>query len=97
MSDNGEKNKEAIDRFARLIVSRDLSDVAGMFLRGFQPAANISAVVLGISIYPFAMLFGGDVEEYMGLFTFNARDNMRRILKRIEELEDEKRSGTKIS
>ncbi|MCJ7634002.1 hypothetical protein MUP77_16645 [Candidatus Bathyarchaeota archaeon] len=97
MSNNSEENKEAIDRLARLIVSRDLSDVARMFLRGFQPAANINAVVLGVSVYPFAMLFGGDIEEYMGLFTFNARENMGRISKRIEELEDEKRSGAKMT
>lgn len=91
MSKNKSKKEiETIDKFAHFIVSHNLSDEAELLLNGLRPAANLSGVFLGMSIYPLAMLFGEDIEQYVGLFTFNARENISLILTRIKELENEK-------
>lgn len=84
-----EKESEIIEKLARAISKWDMETPAYILLYSFRP---ISTVVSYTTILPAALFlefFGIDGYKYTAFFS--KKENLQRLLKRIEELEDEKK------
>ena len=87
---DSEKTKELIDNVAHLIVDRGLSEIFIIYVKSMRPMANMFGYIVGAGYYPFAPIFGESIQNYASLLTFNTRENLNSILKRVEELEKDK-------
>lgn len=85
-----EEKEKLIDNTAHYIVDHGFADVAELLLKPYLPMSQIGGAMMGISIYPFAILLGDNAEKYASLAVFNTRDNIRKLLKRVKELQEEK-------
>lgn len=85
------QKQELIDALAQQVVKRGLSSPAILFLELHKPFAFIGSQA-GIVFSPFiAPFFGFDkVDQYTQLLS--ERENWERLVERIEELEEEKRT-----
>jgi hypothetical protein len=83
-----EKEDELIEKMAQTIVKRKLGLMAQMILESLGPLTRIGAE-LGMTILgPYLEFFG--VEKVTALF--RKRENVKRLMDRIEELEEEHKS-----
>jgi len=83
-----EEEDELIEKIAQTIVKRRLGLMAQMILEGMGPLSRIGAE-LGMNIMgPYLEFFG--VEKVTALF--RNRENVKRLIDRIEELEEEHKS-----
>jgi len=89
-----ERKEELIEALARFVVERGLAAPAVLFLELHCPLAFVGSQA-GIVFSPFLVaLFGFQrVDEYTQLMS--ERENWDRLIERIEELEEERRTGTK--
>ena len=84
-----EKENELIEKIARSSIDRNLGTVAQIFLSSFGPLPSFAAN-LGMGIFgPYLELLG--VDAYTALF--RNRDNLQRIIDRIDELSEEKKEN----
>ena len=90
-----ERKQELIDAMARFVVERGLASPAVLFLELHRPLAFVGSQA-GIVFSPFLVaLFGFQrVDEYTQLMS--ERENWDRLIERIEELEEERRTGGKV-
>jgi len=89
-----ERKQELIEAMARFVVERGLASPAVLFLELHRPLAFVGSQA-GIVFSPFLVaLFGFQrVDEYTQLMS--ERENWDRLIERIEELEEERRTGSK--
>jgi len=82
-----EMEKKLIDKIARFIVKHKMDLIAEILLESGGPLTSLFAT-LGLSLFgPFLEFFGMDT--YTALF--RRRENIQRLIDRIEELEREER------
>ena len=81
-----EKEDELIEKMARFIVDHNLGTIAEIVLGTVEPIGRMGAQ-LGLTLF-------GPYFEFFNAATYTAvfrkRGNIKRLLKRIEELQDEK-------
>ncbi|GBC94009.1 hypothetical protein HRbin15_02514 [bacterium HR15] len=89
-----ERKEELIEAMARFVVERGLAAPAVLFLELHRPLAFVGSQA-GIVFSPFLVaLFGFQrVDEYTQLMS--ERENWDRLIERIEELEEERRIGSR--
>jgi len=87
-----EREEHLIDQAARLIIKHDLEDFAVIALEGTVPFGDVVGELGIMMSYPIAVTFfdrsGADFVKMLG---FNYNINAKRLLKRIEELAEEKK------
>jgi len=90
-----EKEDELIEKIARSSVKRNFGLLTHIILESIGPFPSFFAT-LGMGLFgPYLELLG--IDTYTALF--RKRDNLKRLIKRIEELEEEKKEeerGTKL-
>jgi hypothetical protein len=89
-----EERDKLIDELARKIVGRRLETPAIMFLEMHKPVAFLASQSM-IAVSPFLVpLFGPEgVRKYAQLF--GTRENVELLIRRIEDLSEEKDAGTR--
>jgi hypothetical protein len=84
-----EKENALIEKIAKSSIDRNLGTIAQILLGSFGPLPSFAAN-LGMGIFgPYLELLG--VDTYTALF--RNRDNLQRIIDRIDELTDEKKEN----
>ena len=82
-----EKENELIEKIARTSIDRNLKTVTQIILGSFGPLPTFIANI-GMGIFgPYLELLG--VDTYTAVF--RNRDNLQRVIDRIDELSDEKK------
>ncbi len=85
----GEEEQKLVDTIARLVVDKGLEAPAVMFLEATRPLSFIASQLAIVAMGPLQWLFELNGPKYTALFM--KRENVSRIIERIEEL-----SKTKI-
>jgi hypothetical protein len=85
-----DRENELVEQIAKFIVDNNMVDVAAIMLETFSKS-NAVANMGFFHIYPFMTLFFGRTgQELSELIGLNPSVNNKRILQRIEELENER-------
>ncbi len=79
-----EEEKKLIDNIAKLVVDKGLEAPAIMFLEATRPFSFIASQFAIIALGPLQWLFELEGPKYTGLFM--KKENVGRIIERIEEL-----------
>jgi hypothetical protein len=79
-----EDEQKLIDNIARTVVDNGLEAPAILFLEVAKPLSFIASQFAIIALGPLQWLFDLESPKYTGLFM--KRENVERIMKRIEEL-----------
>lgn len=79
-----DEEKKLIDNIAKLVVDRGLEAPAIMFLEATRPLSFIASQLAIVALGPLQWLFELEGPKYTGLFM--KRENVSRIVERIEEL-----------
>src|SRR5208282_1314253 len=85
-----------VERIASEVVSRDLESIAIMFLETVKPLSYIGSQLSMVFVGPFLSVFGNVGIDYIKFF--EKKENVERLLKRIEEesaLKDEENKTAK--
>ncbi len=95
-----EREKEIIEKLARRIVDSGLGTMAVLTLHSIAPLSFVGAqvgMVVGSPLFMTLDLLGVKVYEYAGLFaeSTRSRENMERLIRRIEELMKEEEEARK--
>jgi len=95
-----EREKEIIEKLARRIVDSGLGTMALLTLQSIAPLSFIGTqvgMVVGSPLFMTLDLLGVKVYEYAGLFaeSTRSRENMGRLISRIEELMKEEEEARK--
>ena len=80
---------EVFQRIARFIVEHDIVEFTMPVLELYSRSEMLGTWVFGV-IAPWTAIMGRDWFEFADIMSFNPRENSKRLIKRIEELEDEK-------
>lgn len=88
-----EKEEELINKLARKIVDLGLETPATFFLEWHKPIASISAQTVLFPAAPFLEAFGVAGYEWAQLFM--KRENVEKLLKKIEEFVNETKTVKK--
>jgi len=87
-----ERQKEMIEQAAQYIVSHDLEDMAIIALEGTAPFGTVVGELGIMMSYPLAVTFFNNFgADFVKMFGFNYQENAESLIKRIEELVEEKR------
>ena len=79
-----EQEKRLIDNIAKLVVDMGLETPAIMFLEVAKPLSFIASQLAIVALGPLQWLSELEVPKYTGLFM--KKENVSRIIERIEEL-----------
>jgi hypothetical protein len=91
-SDESEENKD-IEKAARRIAGSDWSEVILFLLRTFRPLFYIGGELGRFFGAPFLLLF--EDEGFKFINTFEKRENVEKLIERVEELENEAEKAEK--
>jgi len=84
---SSEKKEEIIEKITLKVKQYGLKTPAILFLRSFKPASVYGAQLAPSMLGPFFMLFEMfDIEAYNYNAIFMSRENVDKLLKRIEEI-----------
>ena len=83
-----EEERRLIDNIARIVVDKGLEAPAIMFLEVTKPLSFIASQFAILALGPLQWLFELEGPKYSGLFM--KRENVGKIIDRIEELTKEK-------
>jgi glycogen debranching enzyme len=83
---------EVIEKVARKIVEAKMETVAILSLEMMRPLSRISSQMGRIMVAPWFGIFGWDTMEKADMYmaVFEDRENVKRLIMRIEELAGEK-------
>jgi len=84
-----DKEKEIIEKVARFIVDREMSPIAILFLEAFKPLSIVGSYFGQMFIEPFLPVYEKEGSEI--ILTFQKIENTESLIKKIEELEEEKK------
>lgn len=84
-----EEERRLIDNIAKIVVEKGLEAPAIMFLEVTKPLSFIASQLAILALGPLQWLFELEGPKYSGLFM--KRENVGKIIDRIEELTKEKR------
>lgn len=87
-----ERTLELIDKCSRWIVERRMASAAIMFIESVRPLHNIGAQLMYF-VMPAAELFFSPREYQEFAVLLEKQDNVRRLINRIEELDEEYYEG----
>lgn len=79
-----EEEEKLIENIAKLVVDKGLEAPAVMFLEATRPLSFIASQFAIVALGPLQWLFELEGPKYTGLFM--KRENVGRIIERIEEL-----------
>jgi hypothetical protein len=79
-----EEERRLIENIARVVVDRGLEAPAIMFLEATRPLSFIASQLAIVALGPLEWLFELEGPKYTGLFM--KKENVSRIIERIEEL-----------
>jgi hypothetical protein len=82
-----EREKELIDKIAKRIVDHHMETPTILFLESFKPLSFVAGQFGLVYLGPLTPLLGAWSEE--GIALLQKKENVERLLKRIEELSDE--------
>jgi len=83
-----DKEEELIEKIAQKIIDSDLDPIAIMFLNTIKPISNITGELGYFFLAPYLPIL--DEKGYDFIDTFEKRENIERIIKRVERLSKEK-------
>jgi hypothetical protein len=83
-----EEEEQLIGNIAKLVVDKGLETPAIMFLEVAKPLSFIASQLTIVALGPLQWLFELKVPKYTGLFM--KKENVGRIIERIEELSESK-------
>ena len=83
-----EREKELIDKLARFVIDRHMETPAVLFLESYKPLSFIAGQFGMAYLSPLMPLFGPWSKE--GLALLQKRENVEKVIKRIEELSEER-------
>ena len=88
-----ERERQLIELAARYIVDHDLEDFAEIIIEGTAPFGQIVGELGLMMTLPLAVTFFGNTgSEFVNLMGFNYKLNAQRIMARVQELKEEKKS-----
>ena len=91
-SDISEKERELIEKAARWIVNQGLEAPAVMFIQMAKPLSTIGGDLALFFLAPFLPML--EEKGYEFIETFEKRENMERLIRRVEQLfEESKKEG----
>jgi hypothetical protein len=85
---SSERKEELIEKIARSVVKYGMELPASLYIPGFIPAAPFISQLVILPAAPFLELLGINGYEYVAFFY--DRDNVKRLMDRIEELQKNK-------
>lgn len=83
-----DKEEELIEKIAKKIIDMEMDPVAIMLLNTFKPISTIGGELGYFFLAPFLPIL--DERGYDFIDTFEKRENIERIIKRVERLSKEK-------
>ena len=90
-----EREKEIIDKVAKLVVDNGIANLAGIITPaydyGFVYAPNILTTTAMLELFPFSSLFGNLGTDFCVFLQSDPGGNMERIMDRVRELNEEKK------
>ena len=90
-----EEEEKLIGNIAKSVVDYGLEAPAIMFLEVCRPLSFIASQLAIVVLGPLLWLFQSDGPKYTGLFM--KRENVGRIIERIEKLSEPKPSATEVA
>ena len=90
-----EEEEKLIGNIAKSVVDYGLEAPAIMFLEVCRPLSFIASQLAIVVLGPLQWLFQSEGAKYTGLFM--KRDNVGRIIERIEKLSEPKPSATEVA
>jgi len=87
------EEKEAIEKAAKKIANSEWSSLIIMSLKTFKPLFYIGGELGTFFLSPFLIMF--EDKGFKLINTFEKRENIEKLIARIEELENETESGKK--
>lgn len=82
-----EREKELIEKVARFIVDNEFEGFAKVLFKDLVTTCNSLAQLGFVFVYPFAIVFGGDVgQDLANLLGLDYEKNAKLILQRVNEL-----------
>jgi hypothetical protein len=83
-----EDEKRLIDNIAKMVVNMGLEAPAIIFLETTRPLSFVASQLAIVALWPLQCLFEVEGPKYTGLFM--KKENVSRIIERIEELSKSK-------
>jgi hypothetical protein len=93
-SDLTEKEKELIEKTARWIVNQGFEAPSVMFIQGIKPLATIGGDLALFFLAPFLPML--EEKGYDFIETFEKRENLERLIRRVEQLFEESKKEGKV-
>ena len=87
------EENEAIEKTAKKIANSEWSNLIIMLLRTFRPLFYIGGELATFFLSPLLIMF--EDKGFKLINTFEKRENVEKLIARIEELENEAESGKK--
>jgi hypothetical protein len=87
------EENEAIEKTAKKIANSEWSNLIIMLLRTFRPLFYIGGELATFFLSPLLIMF--EDKGFKLINTFEKRENIEKLIARIEELENETESGKK--
>ncbi len=87
------EENEAIEKAAKKIANSEWSNLVIMLLRTFRPLFYIGGELATFFLSPLLIMF--EDKGFKLINTFEKRENIEKLIARIEELENETESGKK--
>jgi hypothetical protein len=87
------EENEAIEKTAKKIANSEWSNLIIMLLRTFRPLFYIGGELATFFLSPLLIMF--EDKGFKLINTFEKRENVEKLIARIEELENETESGKK--
>jgi hypothetical protein len=84
-----EREKELIDKLATFVIDRHMETPAILFLESYKPLSFVAGQFGMFYLAPLMPLFGPWSKE--GIALLQKRENVERLIQRIEELSEERR------
>lgn len=82
-----QQEEELIEKLAQFIVKRKMETPAILFLETLKPLSFVGSTLTMIYVAPFLDIYGMNINQYTMLF--QKRENVERLLQRIEALIEE--------
>ena len=83
-----EETRQIIEKIAKTIVDREMDIPATMFIGTYRPVSYMGGQMLRFFIAAFTPLFGDLPYEYISVL--EKSDNLKKLMKRIEELSEQR-------